>query len=75
MRFSERQGLKLEESSISIEDYKNMRIINRKTLASFLKDLSMVDIIDVESDEDESWNDECIDEEIKLILDCKENGQ
>ena len=52
-----------------------MRIINRKTLASFLKDLSMVDIIDVESDEDERWNDECIDEEIQLILDCKENGQ
>ena len=75
MRFSERQDFKLDDSSIVTEDYKKMRVINRHTLAKFLRERFDEDTIESESDEDESWDDECIDEEVKLLFGNKENGQ
>jgi hypothetical protein len=39
MKFSIRQGFKLEETSVNTEDYKQMRKINRRKLANFLKKL------------------------------------
>lgn len=76
MKFRERQGLKLEESSIKADDYEHMRRINRRALADFLRAQSQMEtdvVVDVD-DDDQTWNDECIDEEIKQLLSLKENG-
>ena len=37
LKFSERQGLKLDESSLSPYDFECMRRINRRALGGFLK--------------------------------------
>jgi len=44
MKFSERKDLKLEESSITTDDYERMRKINRFALVDFLKKLNRMDI-------------------------------
>jgi hypothetical protein len=53
-----------------------MRRINRQALADFLRAQSQMEtdvVVDVE-DDDQSWDDECIDEEVKQFLGIKENG-
>ena len=57
-----------------------MRQLNRKSLASFLKQHNQMDDVAMDngsaSDSDEeTWNDECIDEEIRQLLGKAENGK
>jgi hypothetical protein len=44
LKFSERKELKLEESSITADDYERMRKLNRFVLVDFLKKLTRMDI-------------------------------
>jgi hypothetical protein len=75
LKFSERAGLKLEESCITAEDFSKMHRLNRKALTSFLKSQEDAFMEDASDSEDENWSDENIDEEIRLLLSCKENGK
>lgn len=53
-----------------------MRRLNRRALVDFLKSFTRMGIDDDASmdDDDQGWDDECIDEEIKTILGGEENG-
>ena len=73
----------LDDASLTLDDYKNMRQINRCLLTFFLQDWSEVGIelavkrfsetisLDLA---DQNWADEHIDEELKKLLQLKMNG-
>ena len=73
----------LDDASLTLDDYKNMRQINRCLLTFFLQDWSEVGIelavkrfsetisLDLA---DQNWADEHIDEKLKKLLQLKMNG-
>jgi len=83
MNFKQRQNFVLDDASLTLDDYKNMRQINRCLLTFFLQDWSEAGIelavkrfsetISLDS-ADQNWADEHIDEELKKLLQLKMNG-
>ena len=75
LKFSNRPDFKLDDSSITVEDYQSMRLLNRQTLTQFLKEKQNDNMeTDQEIEEGYMWADENLDEAIRELLSIKENG-
>lgn len=75
LKFDKRPEFKLEDSSITVQDYKMMHAVNRKSLTNFIilmKDQQNESMLT--DDEVDAWADECLDEEIKELLAGYQNG-
>ena len=75
LKFDSRKDFTLDDSSIKPEDYDLMHKLNRKNLTDFLKTQHQQDeVMQEDNDYEHVWNDESLDEEIKKLLNVKQNG-
>ena len=85
-QFKSRKDFVLDDSSLTLDDYSQMRYLNRKFLTKFLSDLQMEGIatacrnfeeLQSITDEDlinDNWADEFLDEELKGVLKNRSYG-
>ena len=73
LKFDERQGFELDDSSITVKDYERMRLINRQELTRFLKE-KHDGMMNTDDGKEFVWADERLDEEIKKMLSHYERG-
>lgn len=85
-KINERPGFVLDDSCLMLEDYNQMRYLNRRLLSTFLQEcqeegiqqaaLNLSETTELEPLEtDENWADEFLDEELKSCLMQRQNGE